>query len=152
MFLLNVIPWWGRLLAVAALAGVVWTHGYVRGHRAGDAELMAFKTAVAGESAKQEAHTAVVIQNQKEITQNVAKTYSERLAALKSAVRVPVDPGGREIPLLSCAAPGTDGPAADPVPAVSAQAFNELAGLAAQTTLQLLAIQDWIRQQQQAFP
>lgn len=155
MFLLSAIPLWGRLLAVIALLGGIWLHGYHKGGQGPKEALAAFKAQVQAVGDAQEAKTAKIIADQKEITKNAAQTYAGKLAALKrDGVRL-VNPGGGEIAQLSCGPTRTDGPAADalpPVAAVPEKDFTELAGLAAQTTLQLLGLQDWVRQQQAAFP
>lgn len=158
---LALIPWWGRLLAVIALLGGIWGHGAYTGNRwekgkfdALQAEYTGFKASVKATGDAQEAKTAKIIADQKEITKNAAQTYAGKLAALKrDGVRL-VNPGGGEIAQLSCGPARTDGTATDalpPVAAVPEKDFTELAGLAAQTTLQLLGLQQWIREQQAAW-
>ncbi len=88
------------------------------------------------------------------ITDALAKDYARKLAALPKfgGVRQPTNPGGGEVAVLSAAACKPDGAAANPVPAVSLADFDQLANLTAQTTVQLIGLQDWVRQQQAAFP
>lgn len=141
-------------MAIAALGAALWGHGWVTGRHGEQLKLEAFQARIDALGQAQAEHTAQVVKQQKEITKNVSKDYRRRLAAVTPASVPDIHPGGSAIAELSCPAPGIDGKPADslpPVPAVAKADFDELKTLAAQTTLVLIKLQDWVRQQQEAF-
>lgn len=153
------IPLWLRALALLALVAAVWGHGAYTGNGWKQGKLDAlqsqydtFKANVAAEGRVAEAHTAEVTKQQKEITDALTAEYARRLAALPKfgGLRQPVRPDGSAVPEVSCPAPGPHAAAADTVFVAQAD-FDTLATLAAQTTQQLISLQDWLRQQQAAF-
>lgn len=158
--LLSLVPWWGRIVTLLALAAAIWGHGFYTAHHrdaakydALQAEYSGFKGNVAALGKAAEAHTAQVEAKQKEITDALAKDYAAKLARLPKfgGVRQPTKPGGGEIAQLSCTPASINGPAADAVSAVAQADFDTLANLAAQTTQQLVSLQGWVREQQAAF-
>ena len=159
MFSLIPLPY--RLLALAlaaaALFGSGWFKGHASGRAAGEADLAAFRASVEVAGAKQAAHTQEVIAQQEAVNVKISSDYEGKLAALRARYSslqqsAATRPDGSAVPALSCPAPGTDGRPANPVSAVARADFDQLAGLAAQTTQQLVSLQDWVRQQQAAFP
>lgn len=160
MFLLGLIPWWGRALALLAIVAAVWGHGALigYGHEHGktvavQAAFELFKAETERLGKAQGERTEKTIAQQKGITDAVIKEYADRLARLpRFGVQQPVpNPSGGTVPEISCPAPSADGRPADAVPAVAAADFNQLANLAAQTTLMLVDLQKWVREQQAAF-
>jgi len=79
MNFLNPIPWWARLLAVSGLCVALWGWGYIKGLNVGEEKLDAYRLEVATAAAKQDAHTSVVIQQQKRITEDTANDYDTAL-------------------------------------------------------------------------
>lgn len=156
------IPLWARALALLALVAAVWGHGAYTGYSHAHGQAVAvqaqydtFRAETAALGKVAEAHVREVEKRQQEINDALSAEYARRLAALPKfgGLRQPTNPGGGEIrvfPETTCRADGT---AADTVPvaAVSVQDFDTLANLAAQTTVQLIGLQDWVRQQQAAF-
>lgn len=154
--MLALIPLWGRLIALLALVAAVGGMGAYTGYQHAHGQTVAlqaqfdtFKAETAALGKVAEAHTAAVEAKQKEITDALTADYSRRLAALPKfgGVRQPTNPGGGEISLVSCPAPGAHAAAADAVFVAQAD-FDTLATLAARTTQMLVSLQDWIRQQQ----
>lgn len=161
MFLLNIIPWWGRLIAVAALVLSCVAFGWWKGHEGmlGKLEVVegqfnAFKEETAALGKVAEARVAKITADQKEATDAVIKEYARRLAALPKfgGLRQPSRPDGSPVPQVSCPAHSADAAAADPVPVVAQTDFDTLATLAAQTTLQFVELQSWVREQRAAWP
>lgn len=157
--MLALIPLWARALALLALVAALWGHGAYTGYKHAHSETVAlqgqfdtFKAETAALGKAAEAKVALVEAKQKEITDALTKEYARRLAALPKfgGVRQPTNPGGGEIAVFSCPASGPHAAAADAVFVAQAD-FDTLANLAAQTTVQLLGLQDWLRQQQAAF-
>lgn len=154
------IPWWGRWVALGALGLACMAFGWWKGHDGMVEELEAvkieygtFKTETAALGKVAEERVAKITADQKGITDALTKDYARKLAALPKfgGVRQPANPAGGEVAVLSCPAPVVNGAAADPVPAVAQADFDILATGAAQTTLILVQLQDWVRQQQAAF-
>lgn len=165
MFLLNIIPWYARLLAILALVAALWGHGAYTGYKHEHGQVVAlqtqfdtFKAETAALGKAAEARVAKIKSDQKEISDAVIAEYARRLAALPrfGVQHQPTRPDGSpvpEIPIPSCQPHAA---ASDPVPAaiqaVAQSDFDALADLAAQTTLMLTALQQWVRDQQAAFP
>lgn len=154
------IPLWLRALALLALVAAVWGHGaytgYSHSHKqtvAVQGQFDAFRATVAAEGRAAEQRAAKITADQKGITDALTQEYARRLAALPKfgGLHQPTNPGGGEIAILSCAATGPNAATAEPVPAVAQADFDTLANLAAQTTQQLVSLQDWVREQQAAF-
>lgn len=157
--LIPAVVWrWGAILALGA---ALFGYGYLRGHEAGkaagEADLAHFRALVEDQATRQAQRTAQITAQQEAVSVQTVSDYRQQLAALR-ARGVPITrPDGSPVPEVSCPARGPDGTPADPVPAPAVEAvskadFDQLAGLAAQTTLQLVKLQDWIRQQQALVP
>lgn len=163
MFLLGLIPFWARILAVLALVAAVWGHGAWTGYHhehgktvAVQAAFELFKAETEQIGKAQAEQTAKVIANQKEITDATIQDYVRRLAALPrfGVQHPPSHPDGSPVAEISSATACLDGRPSDAVPAqalVAESDLTELANLAAQTTQQLVSLQAWIREQQAAW-
>jgi len=94
-----------------------------------------------------EAKTERTIAAQKSITKGVADEYETRLAAVRDhfATWVPIGPRGSKVSALSCPSGGTDARSTD---AVSAADYGALQLACAETTQQLVSLQEWVRKQQ----
>lgn len=147
--MISIIPWWGRILAIAALATALCGYGWLKGREGAEKQLAVFQARVEAAGQAQGAHTAQVIKTQKGITDEISTDYAGKLAALRThyVAGVPVPrPGGGIVPTLSCAPAVADAGTPNPVPvaAVSQADFDELAGRAAETTLMLVGLQAWV--------
>lgn len=162
---MSLIPLPYRILAILALLAGLFGSGYYEGHKqgkaSGEADLAAFRASVEVAAAKQAAATQATIAKQEQVNESVASDYQQKLAAIRtqysSVQHVDIGPGGRPIAALSCPSGRIDGTAADLVPAPAVEAvskadFDQLSGLAAQTTQQLLSLQSWVLEQEGAFP
>lgn len=154
---MSLIPWWLKLLVLVAIVGGLYGGGYYHGHKtgkaSGEAELASFRASVETAATKQAVHTQQVIAQQEKVSADISSDYERKLGALRArGVRVEYRPDGSAVPSLSCPPAGPDATAANPVPAVLRADFDQLTELAGETTQQLVSLQDWVRQQQAAFP
>jgi hypothetical protein len=128
-----------RLVAYAAIIGAVFCSGLFAGYKFENGRFTAFKEQLAVEAAKQEAKTESVVKQNELITKGIRNEYEARIAALRqfygSGVRL--NASGGQVPAHALTAPRVDGFAADAI----------LAGQCAETTQQLVSLQDWIKQQ-----
>ena len=136
-----VLPFWWRWAAIGVIGGLLWVHGYTHGREAGLERLYAFQGQVQalGEQAAIKAEKQVV--KQKEITEKVSNDYQSKLAAVRkyyaNKLRVKPSPPSGQV-------------SAVPNPSVSPDATpsdDQLAGACAETTQQLISLQNWIKQQ-----
>jgi hypothetical protein len=144
LFALVPLPYRLAFYAVCA-AGLIF-FGFVKGLRHGEAGLEAYRASVALTAAAQEQSSARVMVHQKEVSDNVAKDYEARLAALRASfggVRTThASPG--VVPAVSQAAVCAAGGPAD---LVSTEQYRQLEADAAQVTLQYVELREWITQQ-----
>ena len=141
------------LLLLALLCGMQM--GESRVHKAWDAE----RQKIALAQARQEQHVADVRQTQAQITQEISNEYAKRSNLL--AVRQPdsraggvcivPSTGGRDLPAVPEAPARVASTRSDPLPAPSGDAgavsCEQLRKDAAQTTLMLVEVQRWYREQ-----
>lgn len=157
---MSLIPWWLKLLVLAAIVGGLWGTGYYQGHKSGkasgEADLAAFRASVETAAAAAAVHTQQVIANQEKVSADISSDYEKKLAALRArpaSVRVEYRANGSTIAALPSPACIPDGRPADAVPAAVTKAdFDQLYQASAETTQQLVSLQSWIREQQAAFP
>ncbi len=141
------------LLLVALLCGMQM--GESRVQKAWDAE----KQKIALAQARQERHVADVRLTQTQITQEIANEYAKRAKLLADrqpdgraggVCNVPAA-CGRDLPAIPEAPAGAAETSSDPLPATSGDAgavsCEQLSKDAAQTTLMLVEIQRWYREQ-----
>ena len=141
---------WGPLLRLGLLAVVAATlflTGYVKGLRHEQKVLEAYQARVELAVEKQAVHTAQVVSQQKGITAKITGDYQENIYAIRRAYNARFANRGMQHPTTS----------GSPMPAVSSapRSVDEippdaipLAGQCAETTEQLVALQEWIRKQQ----
>ena len=160
MRVLSVLPW--RLLAIGALAAVLFAGGCQFGENRITAKWDAEKLAGAQAVAKQAEHVAVINAQESTINQEISNELQKTNAAISTngrdllariPVRVRVDATGRDSAVSSI----PDSPSrtiavtADDVPvaeqSTSNAACEKLAEDAAQTTLMLVEFQRWYREQ-----
>ena len=141
------------LLLLALLCGMQM--GESRVQKIWDAE----KQKIALAQARQEQHVADVRLTQSQITQEISNEYAKRSKLL--ADRQPdsraggvcnvAATGGRDLPAVSEAPAGAAPTSSDPLPATSGDAgavsCEQLSKDAAQTTLMLVEVQRWYREQ-----
>ena len=147
-FLLNLVPWWGRILAIVAILVAAAGFGAVKMHshdqvkyEALQLEYAAFKADVTAKGQAQEAHTAIVVAAQQQKTKEVSNDYAKKLADLRSyyskRLRNATRPRSSQVPSVP----------QSPLPVDATPAYVELAGACAETTQQLISLQEWVREQ-----
>lgn len=129
------IDYWKLGIAGALLIVAFSTGWYVR-----NLDYKAFKLEVLNTAKAQEAHVESITKQQALVTKGIANEYDAKIAALRNyykSTSVWNNPSSGSVSGIS-AAPSTANVVA---------AYNEIAGLCAETTAQTIALQDWIRQQ-----
>ena len=146
MNLLALVPWPYRILAIAGLIAACIGFGYVKGFEHEEAKYNALADSVQAAGEAQNANTAVIIAQQKQISQeagNEATTLRKRLAQYLAANRLPRDnPGSSRLPPVPDAAPGID---AAPTELTTCPTNDPtILDNAAQDALSLLLLQKWV--------
>lgn len=138
--LLTAVPGLYRILAIAGLAVALFGFGYYKGASHVQAELDAFQAQTEAAGVAQANHTALVVKEQKQTTQEVTNVYKARLDALNARYgRLhPSGSGSGSLPTIPSSSCGAD----------AAAAYTSFVGDCAATTLMLESLQDWIRKQQ----
>ena len=129
------IDYWKLGIAGALLIVAFSTGWYVR-----NLDYQAFKLEVLNTAKAQEAHVESITKQQALVSKGIANEYDAKIAALRNyykSTSVWNNPSSGSVSGIS-AAPSTANVIA---------AYNEIAGLCAETTAQTIALQDWIRQQ-----
>jgi hypothetical protein len=129
------IDYWKLGIAGAILIVAFSTGWYVR-----NLDYQAFKLEVLNTAKAQEAHVESITKQQALVSKGIANEYDAKIAALRNyykSTSVWNNPSSGSVSGIS-AAPSTANVIA---------AYNEIAGLCAETTVQTIALQDWIRQQ-----
>ena len=159
--MLNQIPLLYRWLALAALVGVAMLYAAMAMHAHDSKAQAAFVAGVKAEGNKQLEHTAQIITQQKAITDETANDYAAGLIALRRDYdsKLRERASGRQVPAVPATACGTDAAPADN--GIAAQVTSAAKRtdplsvangdtpleLCAETTLQLVSLQQWIKQQ-----
>jgi hypothetical protein len=129
------IDYWKLGIAGAFLVVAFSTGWYVR-----NLDYKAFKLEVLNTAKAQEAHVESITKQQALVSKGIANEYDAKIAALRNyykSTSVWNNPSSGSVSGIS-AAPSTANVIA---------AYNEIAGLCAETTAQTIALQDWIKQQ-----
>lgn len=129
------IDYWKFGIAGALLVVAFSTGWYIR-----NLDYQAFKLEVLNTAKAQEAHVESITKQQALVTKGIENEYEAKLAAVRQyykSTSVWNNPSSSQVSGIS-AAPSTANVIA---------AYNEIAGLCAETTAQTIALQDWIRQQ-----
>jgi hypothetical protein len=162
MSVLSALPW--RLLAIGAMAAVLFVGGCQFGENSVSAKWDAEKLAGAQVVAKQAERVAAINAQESTINQEISNEFQKTKAAISTngrdllarvPVRVRVDAAGRDsaVPGVSDSSTRTSAVTADVVPVAAQLTSNtlceKLALDAAQTTLMLVEFQRWYVGQQQ---
>ena len=157
---LGALPW--RLIAIGALAAVLFAGGCQFGENRVTAKWDAEKLAGAQVVAKQAEHVAAVNAQESTINQEISNEFQKTKAAISTngrdllarvPVRVRIDAAGRDstLPGIPESPTRTVAATADAVPAAEQSTGNaaceKLAVDAAQTTLVLVEFQRWYQEQ-----
>ena len=161
---LSALPW--RLIAIGALAAVLFVGGCQFGENRITAKWDVEKLAVARGVAKQAEKTASINAQESAINQEISNEFQKTKVAIATngrdllarvPVRVRVDAAGRDssVPGVPDSSGRTNATASNPVPAAERPTGNatceKLAEDAAQTTLMLVEFQRWFQEQTEAY-
>ena len=103
-------------------------------------DYMAFKAKVEAEGKAQEVHIESIKKQQELVTKGIENEYNAKLAAIRNyykSTSVWNNPSSGKVPGISAAPSATDVIAS----------YNQLASACAETTQQLISLQDWIKTQ-----
>ena len=126
----------GIALLLSALSG--WYVEHLR--------FVAFETEVKAIAVQQEEHVKGIEKQQSLITQQVKTNYETKLTALRSSYSSRLsNTSSSKVPAISCTASGTNEGTSNEV---STAKVEQLPEQCAETTLQLLELQNWVKQQQ----
>lgn len=150
------LPWWVKWAALAALLAATngWT--WYQTHQAGAARLDAYRAEVAQAGKLQQARVATQVAQQQRITEGVVDGWDKTVKDLRvqfeaqhARPRGGVGPGldGRLREQPGAGGSGLRPFSAPASPADGAPADDRLADCA-ETTLMLVRLQEWVRQQQ----
>jgi hypothetical protein len=161
---LSALPW--RLIAIGALAAVLFVGGCQFGENRITAKWDVEKLAGARVVAKQAEHVAFINAQESAINQEISNEFQKTKAAIAThgrdllarvPVRVRVDTAGRDstVPSIPDSPSRAATATADPVPTAEQPQGNatceKLAEDAAQTTLMLVEFQRWYQGQTEAY-
>ena len=128
-----------NLLYGKILAGILLVLSiFYAGWHMRDVEFMAFKKEVENTAKAQEAYNTSIQKQQDIVTKGIKNDYESKLAAVRNYYSgMQLNPSSRPVSGISAAPKGTDAETAYPI----------LAGQCSQSTLMLVELQEWIRQQ-----
>jgi len=107
---------------------------------------VAFETEVKAIAVQQEEHVKGIEKQQSLITQQVKTNYETKLTALRNSYSSRMsNTSSSKVPAISCTASGTNEGTSNEV---STAKVEQLPEQCAETTLQLLELQNWVKQQQ----
>jgi hypothetical protein len=126
--------------AKLAIAGALLLVAFSTGWYVRNLDYQAFKLEVLNTAKAQEAHVESITKQQALVTKGIENEYEAKIAAIRNyykSTSVWNNPSSSKVSGISAAPSATDVIAA----------YNEIAGLCAETTAQTIALQDWVRQQ-----
>lgn len=125
-----------KVIGIIGLVAVLFGTGYYRGYSAEKQRFDAFKTELEASAKAQEKINKQIEQKNKLIADNSKREYEAKIVALRNyyfnGMR---HPGTNKLPSLPIATHRVDEKATDPI----------FIGQCAETTLQLVSLQDWIK-------
>lgn len=147
MFQLPVLPTLPNpyvILGVFAALVISWFAGDYHGYSKEHDKFVTFQTQVKDEGQRQIAKNESVVKQNEIVTEGVKNEYEARIAAVHAYYSRRVqyaNPGSGGVPSISKPSPGANGSTSDP----------EFVGRCAETTTQLISLQEWIRLQSEVL-
>ncbi|CAB5079580.1 hypothetical protein UFOVP146_20 [uncultured Caudovirales phage] len=135
MFPLPIITYVKIATGVICVLGIFYAGWHIR-----DVDYMAFKAQVKAESEKQEAHVESIKKQQDLVTKGIQNEYDAKLTAIRNyykSTSVWNNGSGSQMSGISTAPSVTD----------VISSYNQLASSCAETTQQLVSLQEWLNQQ-----
>jgi hypothetical protein len=124
-----------KIIGIIGLIAVLFGTGYYRGYSAEKQRFDAFKTELEASAKAQEKINQQIEQKNKLIADNSKREYEAKIVALRNYYDRLRHPDTNKLPSATITAHRVDEKATDPV----------FIGQCAETTLQLISLQDWIR-------
>jgi len=124
-----------KVIGIIGLVAVLFGTGYYRGYSAEKQRFDAFKTELEASAKAQEKINQQIEQKNKLIADNSKREYEAKIVALRNYYDRLRHPDTNKLPSAAITAHRVDEKATDPV----------FIGQCAETTLQLISLQDWIR-------
>ena len=128
--------WIGAALLVLAVLGGV----YFKGRHDVQVKFDAYKAEVKAVAAAQEEKTRQIEAKNKRLNEETANAYKNQLVNLRAYYGMRLNKSGSAMPPIPNSTTGADGYSPDNLPAPAI-----LAGQCAETTLNLLVLQNWVR-------
>ena len=125
-----------KIIGIIGLVAVLFGTGYYRGYSAEKKRFDAFKTELEASAKAQEKINQQIEQKNKLIADNSKREYEAKIVALRHYYDRLRHPDTNKLPSAAIAAHRVDEKAADPI----------FIGQCAETTLQLVSLQDWVRE------
>jgi len=123
-----------KVIGIIGLVAVLFGTGYYRGYSAEKARFDAFKTELEASAKAQEKINQQIEQKNKLIADNSKREYEAKIVALRHYYDRLRHPDTNKLPSATITAHRVDEKATDPV----------FIGQCAETTLQLVSLQDWV--------
>ena len=124
-----------KVIGIIGLVAVLFGTGYYRGYSAEKQRFDAFKTELEASAKAQEKINQQIEQKNKLIADNSKREYEAKIVALRHYYDRLRHPDTNKLPSAAITAHRVDEKATDPV----------FIGQCAETTLQLISLQDWVR-------
>ena len=135
MFPLSLLTYGKLATGIVCILAIFYAGWHTR-----DVDYMAFKSKVKAEAEKQEAHVESITKQQALVTKGIQNEYDAKLNAIRNyykSTSVWNNSNGSKVSGLSSAPSVTDVIAS----------YNQLASSCAETTQQLVSLQEWLNQQ-----
>lgn len=123
-----------KIIGIIGLVAVLFGTGYYRGYSAEKQRFDAFKTELEASAKAQEKINQQIEQKNKLIADNSKREYEAKIVALRHYYDRLRHPDTNKLPSAAITAHRVDEKATDPV----------FIGQCAETTLQLISLQDWV--------
>lgn len=134
MFGFVLTPFYKAVL-IGATVVFVFATGYYKGYKNTQVKFDAYKAEVAAVAAQQEAKTKVINQNNKKIAQETTNAYKNGLDAVRNYYNGMHNDGSKFVSGVPNASTGTN----------AAPTYDVLTRQCAETTLQVVTLQDFIK-------
>ena len=125
-----------KVIGIIGLVAVLFGTGYYRGYSAEKQRFDAFKAELVASAKAQEKINQQIEQKNKLIADNSKREYEAKIIALRHYYDGLRHPDTNKLPSAAIAAHRVDEKATDPI----------FIGQCAETTLQLVSLQDWVRE------
>ena len=136
-----------RIGAIFLIIVGLFSFGYYKGHSNEKAKFDAYKAEVAAAVATQEAKVKQIEKEATSINKDITNAYDRNLAAVRSHYQRLLDnQGSSKLPKVSSGSSRTHAGTSDELPVK-----GDLPGRCSETTLQLIYLQKWVKDQESNF-